>query len=93
VESLFSLNFNQFLPVGGHISWIFTRFSLGKWQFTACPFQKEFSSNPRNVSTNRKKGITLCCLQNSLENYKSFDAKVLITYYFNKITKLKLKNL
>jgi hypothetical protein len=49
------LKLNSFLPIG----------SFEKRQITACRFSEEFCANPRNISTNKKRGIALCCLQKS----------------------------
>jgi hypothetical protein len=34
----------------------------GKYEVVACGLSKEFSANLRNVSTNRMREISLCCL-------------------------------
>jgi hypothetical protein len=55
---------------------------------TASHFSKEFCANPKNRSTNKKRGPALCCLHKSFVNSKAFfDVKRLRTYYF----KIKLK--
>jgi hypothetical protein len=41
-------------------------------------FSEEFCANQKNVATNRKRGISLCCLQKSLANSKGFGVKRLI---------------
>jgi hypothetical protein len=66
--SQFSLEFNPFLPIDRHIPG-FLQNSFEKCQVTACRFSKEFCENSINVSTNRKRGISLCCLQNSFVNF------------------------
>ncbi len=52
--------FYSFLPIG----------SFERRQITGCRFSEEFCANPRNISTNKKRGIALCCLQNSFVNSK-----------------------
>jgi hypothetical protein len=48
----------------------------------ACPatLQKTSAPNLRNISTNRERGVALCCLQKSLDISKGFCVNWLITY-------------
>jgi hypothetical protein len=50
----------------------FSQNSFEKQQMAACRSSKEFHENFRNLSTNRKRGIALCCLQKSFFKFKSF---------------------
>jgi hypothetical protein len=61
----------------------FSQNSFEKWQMAACYFSKEFPVNPRNVSTNKKRGIALCCFQFTFTNSEGFGVKQLRTYDFN----------
>jgi hypothetical protein len=45
-------------------------------------FSKEFWANPRNESTNRERGIPLCCLQKRFVNSKGFVVKRLRNLLF-----------
>ncbi len=49
-----------------------------------------FCANLRNVSTNRKWGIALCCLKKMLANSQDFSVNRLRTYWFSKIEKTEL---
>jgi hypothetical protein len=64
------LDWNPFFPVGWHISQIFTKL-FGKVASGSLSCLEEFCANLRNVSTNRKRGIALRCLENSLANSKA----------------------
>jgi hypothetical protein len=55
-------------------------------------FSKEFCAHRINVSTNRKRGIALCCLHKSSTNSKGFGVKWLQTFWANIILKGELKN-
>jgi hypothetical protein len=73
------LNFNSLFLIGKYISRIFTKL-FEKRHIAACRFSKEFCANPRNISTNRMRGIALSCLQKSFVNSKAFGVKWLKTY-------------
>jgi hypothetical protein len=60
----------------------FSQNSFEKRQVVACLSPRELCANPRNVSTNRKRAITLSCLQKSFVNSKAFGVKRLRTYQF-----------
>jgi hypothetical protein len=50
-------------------------------------FSKEFCVNPRKALPNRKRGITLFCLQKSFVNSKAFGVKRIGNYKFSIILK------
>ncbi len=58
------LYFNPFLPLGRHILWIFTELF---WK-AAKSCLLLFCANPRNVSSNMKRGDALSCVQQSLSD-------------------------
>jgi hypothetical protein len=80
--SFLFLILTPFFYLGGTFSG-FSQNSFEKWQMAACYFSKEFPVNPRNVSTNKKRGIALCCFQFTFKNSKGFGVKQLRTYEFN----------
>jgi hypothetical protein len=73
------MTFNLFFLLD-HTFLDFAQNSFEKRQLAACCSSKEFCSNLRNVSTNRKRAIALSCLQKSLVNSKAFGVKWLRTY-------------
>jgi hypothetical protein len=54
-------------------SFLISQNSFDKWQVVVFLSSKECCAKPRNVSTNRTRGIALCCLQKSLAISKGFD--------------------
>jgi hypothetical protein len=70
----------------------FAQNSFGKRQTATCSYSKEFCTNLKNVSTNRKKDCSgTHCLQKSFANSKAFGVKPLKTYKFDIILPGELK--
>jgi hypothetical protein len=55
------------------------------------PFSKRFCGNPRKALTNRKRRITLFCLQKSFVNSIAFGIKRIRIYKFSIILKGEFK--
>jgi hypothetical protein len=59
-----------FLLVGTFPGFSQSSLEKQKQPVAVCRFSKEFCANPRNVSTNRKRGTALCCPQKSFAKSK-----------------------
>ncbi len=91
----FTIFFLIFIPLLLLMERRLTRFSQNsfeKGQVAACLCKRNMiCANPRNLSTNRKKGISHACFEKLLVNSKAFGTERLTSYKFCRILKGELK--